>query len=263
MPREDYDNLEEDDLEEEEEPEFDAVEDEDDREEEVETEDDVADLFDEAQNLDYGRGDLTRKLRSHTDKSPALSGGDIDADWDHADVGEETVGGQNPTPDQSDVDELGEAMGIVYQDNEPVNTDDKLERRDKNPWELNPASAGSGFGARGGQGFQQPLRHVTGRGQRKRTSPSASAEKSARAAATGATGTSAGRNTRNAATSRRGGKSKSGSTGGRATLHKNAGTFGRRARTTRRRSTSTRRTAKTRRAAGNRAADRRRGGKRM
>lgn len=114
-----------------------GLEDEDDEE----IDPDVKDIFDEAQELDFGRGDLVRKLGRYTDKTPELTGGDVDASWEYADVGEETVGGQNPTPDQSVVDEEGEALGITYNDNEPLRTTAKLEERDKNPWELNPASS--------------------------------------------------------------------------------------------------------------------------
>lgn len=267
MPRDDYEEFSEEDLPEEEE-ELDeedvAVEDEDDWEDEVETDEDVADLFNEAQNLDYGKGDLTRKLRSHTDKSPTLSGGDIDADWEDADVGEETVGGQNPTPDQSDVDENGEAVGMVYDDNEELDSRDKLAKRDENPWELNPASARTGFAARAEQEYEQPLHSVAGNVQRKRTSPNAAAEASARAAVGGETATPAGRKIRNAETSRRGNTSERVTTGGgRAAKSKRGGTSSRPAQTTAaRRPAGTRRASKTTRAGGRRATGGRRAGKR-
>ncbi|MFN0119812.1 MAG: DUF6335 family protein, partial [Blastocatellia bacterium] len=70
-------------------------------------------------------GPLIKKLRDHHATSPALSGGDIDAAWEDADVGEESVGGGNPTPDQNVVDELGEAMGLNYEDGEPLHTTEK------------------------------------------------------------------------------------------------------------------------------------------
>jgi hypothetical protein len=70
-----------------------------------------------------------------------LTGGDIDAAWDKADVGEETVGGTNPTPDQDIVDEIGRAVGIDYEDAEPLQPSEKLERRDEQRWELHPASS--------------------------------------------------------------------------------------------------------------------------
>jgi len=93
-------------------------------------------------------GDPSRKfllddLRENSPaESPILSGGDLDAAWDQADAsGEETVGGSNPTPDQDVVDQLGEAVGLTYQNEEPLNSEEKLEERDTHRWELEPASA--------------------------------------------------------------------------------------------------------------------------
>jgi hypothetical protein len=51
------------------------------------------------------------------------------------------VGGSAPTPDQDQVDEIGEAAGLTYEDDEPLHTSDKLEERDRHRWELNPESA--------------------------------------------------------------------------------------------------------------------------
>jgi Family of unknown function (DUF6335) len=70
-----------------------------------------------------------------------LAGGDIDAAWDKAAVGEETVGGSSPTPDQDIVDEIGRAVGVDYEDAEPLHPAEKLERRDDQRWELHPASS--------------------------------------------------------------------------------------------------------------------------
>jgi Family of unknown function (DUF6335) len=97
--------------------------------------------FDDAQRLGSGSDQLSRRLRDHHSRTPKLSGGDIDAAWDQADVGEETVGGSTPTPDQDVVDELGEAVGLTYEDNEELRTAEKLEKRDRHRWDLDPASA--------------------------------------------------------------------------------------------------------------------------
>ena len=70
-----------------------------------------------------------------------LSGGDVDAAWDQAAVGDETVGGSSPTPDQDIVDEIGKALGVNYGEGEPLRTTEKIERRDEKRWELNPASS--------------------------------------------------------------------------------------------------------------------------
>lgn len=63
---------------------------------------------------------LRRKFKQHT-SGPVLSGGDIDADWEDAEfVGEEAVSGGNPTPDQSVVDDIGEAVGDEQEDEKPL-----------------------------------------------------------------------------------------------------------------------------------------------
>jgi hypothetical protein len=99
----------------------------------------VTEEFAEAQRLASGGQQLERELREHHSRTPELSGGDIDADW--AGVGDETVGGSSPTPDQDEVDELGEAVGLTYEDNEPLHSTEKVEERDRRRWELDPASS--------------------------------------------------------------------------------------------------------------------------
>jgi hypothetical protein len=104
---------------------------------------DIKDDFEERQDLAVGgRDELLEELDEHHSLSPEISGGDLDASWQTANVaGEETVGGSAPTPDQDVVDELGAAAGLVYEDDEPLNSDAKILDRDRNRWELNPASA--------------------------------------------------------------------------------------------------------------------------
>jgi hypothetical protein len=74
--------------------------------------------------------------------SAKVTGGDLDDDGYQAEVvGEEAVGGQNPTPDQSITEELLQAMGIDSIDGELVRSVEKLERRDRQRWELDPESS--------------------------------------------------------------------------------------------------------------------------
>ena len=62
-----------------------------------------------------GRRELSEKFHDHTETSPAITGGDIDADWESAySVGDEAPGGDNPTPDQDIVDDIGKALGVQY-----------------------------------------------------------------------------------------------------------------------------------------------------
>ena len=104
---------------------------------------DIKEDFEERQGLaSGGRQKLEEKLNDHNFQDPSLSGGDVDAAWETSVVaGEESVGGSVPTPDQDNVDELGEGAGITYQDDEPLNSDRKILDRDRRRWELNPASA--------------------------------------------------------------------------------------------------------------------------
>jgi hypothetical protein len=89
-----------------------------------------------------GRRGLREKYDEHTETSPALTGGDIDADWESAySVGDEAPGGDNPTPDQDLVDDIGRAVGVEYQDNEELKGEAKIAKRDRNRWELDPASS--------------------------------------------------------------------------------------------------------------------------
>lgn len=103
---------------------------------------DVETDFAERQKLAVGgRDELLEELDEHHSLSPQISGGDLDASWQTANVaGEETVGGSAPTPDQDVVDELGAAAGLHYDDDEPLNSDAKILDRDRNRWELDPAS---------------------------------------------------------------------------------------------------------------------------
>ena len=89
-----------------------------------------------------GRRELRERLDQHTETGPALTGGDVDADWESAySVGDEAPGGDNPTPDQDVVDDIGRAVGVQYDDNEELKGEAKISKRDKHRWELDPASA--------------------------------------------------------------------------------------------------------------------------
>jgi hypothetical protein len=101
----------------------------------------ILEEFVDAAKQSSGSQLLMKELREHHATSPELSGGDIDAAWDRADAGEETVGGSSPTPDQDVVAQLGEAVGLTYQDNEPLDTEKKISKRDDRRWELDPASS--------------------------------------------------------------------------------------------------------------------------
>ncbi|MEH1783088.1 MAG: DUF6335 family protein [Nostoc sp.] len=78
----------------------------------------------------------------YTETSPELTGGDIDAYWQDADaVGDEAVGGSTATPDQNVTEELETAVGLEMDDSEFLHTNDILEERDGDHWELDPKSS--------------------------------------------------------------------------------------------------------------------------
>ena len=89
-----------------------------------------------------GRAEMAERLREHTSTGPAMTGGDVDADWESAEtVGDEAPGGDNPTPDQDVVDNIGKALGVEYDDDEELQGGDEIVERDRKRWELDPASS--------------------------------------------------------------------------------------------------------------------------
>jgi hypothetical protein len=86
---------------------------------------------------------LAQRLRQNTAASPSDSGGDPDASWEDVnDSGEESVAGDNPTPDQSLVEENARAVGVSFEDNEELDVIDKIDRRDRDRYELDERSKG-------------------------------------------------------------------------------------------------------------------------
>jgi hypothetical protein len=89
-----------------------------------------------------GRIEMRERLKTHGPASPAITAGDVDADWESAEsVGDEAPGGDNPTPDQDVVDDIGRALGVEYDDDEELKGGDEITDRDKHRWELDPGSS--------------------------------------------------------------------------------------------------------------------------
>jgi len=102
-----------------------------------------AERQDEINSAPMNAQELLERLDEHHSSSPADSGGDVDAEWEDVnDSGAESVFGHNPTPDQSDVEQNAHAMGINFEDNEPLDLLEKMEKRDRNRYELNEDSKG-------------------------------------------------------------------------------------------------------------------------
>jgi hypothetical protein len=88
-----------------------------------------------------GRAEIAEQLRERHGMED-VTGGDPDVDAvDAFFTGEEAPGGDNPTPDQDIVDDIGKALGVEYADNEELKAADKVTERDKHRWELDPASS--------------------------------------------------------------------------------------------------------------------------
>jgi len=84
---------------------------------------------------------LVQRLRNNTAASPHDAGGDLDATWEDVnDSGSESVTGDNPTPDQSLVEENAQALGVSFEDNEELDFLEKIEKRDRERYELDPRS---------------------------------------------------------------------------------------------------------------------------
>jgi hypothetical protein len=102
-------------------------------------------MDDEIAHAPQAPNELIERLREHNSTSPADSGGDIDADWEEVnDDGAESPFGHNPTPDQSDVEANAHAYGVDFQDNEPLDLLEKMEKRDRNRFELDENSKDRG-----------------------------------------------------------------------------------------------------------------------
>src|SRR5688572_9448279 len=88
-----------------------------------------------------GHDELRSEMKKHTESSPALIAGDVDAKWQDAyALGDEAPGGDNMTPGQDRVDDIGKALGIEYADDEELLGGDEILERDEHRWELDPAS---------------------------------------------------------------------------------------------------------------------------
>lgn len=89
-----------------------------------------------------GRVEMAEEQARLKSMTPDINAGDVDVNVEDAYfVGDESPGGDNPTPDQDVVDDIGKALGVEYQDAEELRGSDKVADRDKHRWELDPASS--------------------------------------------------------------------------------------------------------------------------
>ena len=85
---------------------------------------------------------LAERLRDDPNADPALTGGDLDAQWESAQFsGDESAISSMPAPDSNSADDMGRAIGVTYDDAEPLKVGEKERSRDTHRWELDPASS--------------------------------------------------------------------------------------------------------------------------
>ena len=93
-------------------------------------------------DVSAGSRKLAERLKNDPLADPVVTGGDLDAQFESAQFsGDESAVSSMPTPDQNDVDNIGRAMGVTYQEDEELKAGEKEESRDRHRWELDPASA--------------------------------------------------------------------------------------------------------------------------
>jgi hypothetical protein len=95
-----------------------------------------------AVDISAGAARLAHRLENDSLADPTITAGDLDAQWESAQFsGDESAVSSMSTPGQSVVEEIGQAMGVTYQDDEELKFGEKERSRDLKRWELDPASA--------------------------------------------------------------------------------------------------------------------------
>jgi hypothetical protein len=92
---------------------------------------------------EIGRRLVAREFEKYHAVRSELTAGDADASWQEAEeTGAESPGGHVATPDQDNVDEIGRAVGMEFQDNQELSAPEAiLSKRDRRRWELDKRSA--------------------------------------------------------------------------------------------------------------------------
>lgn len=95
-----------------------------------------------APDITAGSAKLAHRLQNDPLADPTITAGDVDAQWEGAQFsGDESAVSSMSTPGQSQVDDIGTAMGVTYSDNEELKFGEKERSRDIKRWELDPASS--------------------------------------------------------------------------------------------------------------------------
>jgi uncharacterized protein DUF6335 len=93
-------------------------------------------------DVSAGSRKLAERLKNDPLADPVVTGGDLDAQVESAQFsGDESPVSSMTTPEDNDVETIGRAMGVTYQENEELRAGEKERDRDKHRWELDPASS--------------------------------------------------------------------------------------------------------------------------
>jgi hypothetical protein len=93
-------------------------------------------------DVSAGSRKLAERLKNDPLADPVVTGGDLDAQFESAQFsGDESAVSSMPTPENNVVEDIGRAMGVTYADDEELKVGEKERSRDRNRWELDPASA--------------------------------------------------------------------------------------------------------------------------
>jgi Family of unknown function (DUF6335) len=89
-----------------------------------------------------GLGEMLENAEEGITISSDVSGDDIEVNHYQAEVeGDEAVGGTTPTPDQNVTEYIEKSVGLEMDDRAFLRTNDILEQRDDQRWELDPTSS--------------------------------------------------------------------------------------------------------------------------
>jgi hypothetical protein len=93
-------------------------------------------------DITAGTAKLNHRLQNDGLADTTITGGDVDAQFEGAQFsGDESAVSSMTTPEQNQVDDTGQAMGVTYQDDEELKFGEKERSRDIKRWELDPASS--------------------------------------------------------------------------------------------------------------------------
>jgi hypothetical protein len=87
------------------------------------------------------RGDREWDLHDPLERDSGIEADRLGSGFDPTTVGDETGDASSPRPDANVADEIAAEAGVPYVDQEPLRTLDKVAERDRDRWELDPASS--------------------------------------------------------------------------------------------------------------------------